>query len=158
MVDYKQKEKSGNRVKMFLDLSFFDSKLSDEKGYLKEDIITTIAENIAKVFADVENRGFNKLSNSQLRAFFNEVKAINNRLNDKEENWDSVYPSILLIKSKIEYRASKDSKMENLKKFLLEAIKYIQGENKKGKGYKAFKDFVVFFEAIVGYSYGLGIK
>lgn len=136
-----------------IEFNFFKEGFSDKKGNLREKLITDEAEEIAKAFVN------NKLSNSQLRAFFNEVKAINNRLNNKEENWDSVYPSILLIKSKIEYRASKDSKkMENFKEFLLKAVAYIQKENREGRGYKAFKDFVIFFEAIVGYSYGLGIK
>lgn len=136
-----------------IEFKFSKNGFSDEKGYLRENLITDEAKEIARAFAN------SKLSNSQLRAFFNEVKAINNRLDDKEENWKSVYPSVLLIKSKIEYRASKDpKKMEVFKDFLLNAISYIQEKNKTEKGYKAFKDFVVFFEAIVGYSYGLGIK
>lgn len=67
---------------------------------------------------------------------------------------------ILMIKSKIEYKAStKDGKKLNgFKDFLTEAVEYIRKENKTGKGYEAFKNFVIFFETIVGYCYGLGIK
>lgn len=135
-------------------LDFIDKNkgFSDEKGNLREELITIEAEEIAKTFV------IDRLSTSQLRAFFNEVKAINNRLDDKEENWNSIYPSILLIKSKIEYRAVKDDKMLNFKEFLLKSVAFIQKENRAGKGYKTFKDFVIFFEAIVGYSYGLGLK
>ena len=85
---------------------------------------------------------------------------INGLVLPDNENFEKVYPMILMIKSKIEYRASKNDekrKMKGFKTFLIEAINYIQKENKSEKGYKAFKDFVIFFEAIVGYSYGEGI-
>lgn len=134
---------------------FIEKGFWDAKGNIREDLITTEAENIAKSFL---GDGRNKLSNSQLRAFFNEIKGLNNRLADKEKNWENVYPLVLMVKSKIEYRASKDKKMAPLKNFLLKAIGYIQKENRNGKGYEAFKTFVIFFEAIVGYSYGLGIN
>lgn len=135
-----------------IELKFIQAGFCDEKGNLREDLITEEAKSIAKVLVE------DKLSNSQLRAFFNEIKAINNRLEDKKENWEKVYPSLLLIKSKIEYRASKDkNKMINFKEFLLQAIDYIKNKNKEGKGYETFKNFVIFFEAIVGYSYGFGI-
>ncbi|MCF0171263.1 MAG: type III-A CRISPR-associated protein Csm2 [Bacteroidaceae bacterium] len=136
-----------------IELIFKDKGFADIKGNIREDLITKEALSIAKYFKR-EN-----LSNSQLRAFFNEVKAINNRLEDNE-NFEKVYPMILMIKSKVEYRASKNDekrKMKGFKTFLIEAINYIQKENKSEKGYKAFKDFVIFFEAIVGYSYGEGI-
>lgn len=140
---------SGAEVK----LEFVKKGFTNSDGYIREELITEEALEIAKSFAE------NRLSNSQLRAFYNEVKAVNNRLDDKKEKFNEIYPMILMIKSKIEYRASKDgNKMRNFKLFLIEAINYIQKQNKIGKGYEAFKNFVIFFEAIVGYSYGLGIK
>lgn len=48
--------------------------------------------------------------------------------------------------------------MKGFKKFLTEGINYIQTENKTGKGYEAFKNFVIFFETVVGYCYGEGIR
>lgn len=138
-----------------IELNFIKEGFTDKKGYLRENLITEEAQSIAKHFVR------EKLSNSQLRAFFNEFKAINNRLNDKTENFDRVYPMILMIKSKIEYRASKkgeETKMKGFKKFIVEAINYIQKENKEGKGYEAFVNFIMFFETVVGYSYGEGIK
>ncbi len=139
-------------TKSDIELIFIKKGFTDIKGNIREELITEEALNIAKHFKN-EN-----LSNSQLRAFFNEIKAINNRLDDKKENFDKVYPMILMIKSKIEYRASKEKKkMEGFKCFLTEAVNYIQKENKAGKGHEAFKNFVIFFEAVVGYSYGVGI-
>lgn len=129
----------------------FENKgFTNKKGYLRDELITTEAKDIAQSFKD------DKLSKSQLRAFFNETKAINNRLGEDREKFDSIYPLILLMKSKIEYRASKDKdKMKNLKDFILKAISQIQKKKNEGKGYESFKNFVIFFEAIVGYYYGI---
>lgn len=126
--------------------------LVDEVGNLKEEVLTSMAQNQAKKFVD------NKLSTSQLRAFFNEFKAIKNRLDEEGKNFSSIYPMILMIDSKIAYRAKKDRKMEEFKAFINQGIAYIMEENKKGKGFKAFEDFLMYFEAVVGYSYGLGLK
>ncbi len=141
-----------------IEFEFSTKGFYDSKGYIREELLTTEAEKIAKLFADVENNGRNKLSNSQLRAFFNEVKGLNNRISRTKDNWQEVYPMVLMIKSKIEYRASKDTKMNVLKMFLLKGIAYIQKSNRENKGCETFKTFVTFFEAIVGYSYGQGIK
>lgn len=133
-------------------LAFIEKGFTDKKGNIREELITEEALEIANHFKT------DRLTKSQLRAFFNEIKAINNRLSDSKENFDKIYPMILMIKSKIEYRASKDkNKMKGFKMFLTEAINYIKKENDSNKGYEAFKNFVIFFEAIVGYSYGVGL-
>lgn len=157
-MSYNNEQKYGNKGqynkydKPQIKLNFAEKGFTDSKGNLREELITDEALDIAKYFKK------DNLSNSQLRAFFNEIKAINNRLNNDESNFEKVYPMILMIKSKIEYRASKDSKkMESFKQFLTEGVKYIQDQNKKGKGYEAFVNFAIFFEAVVGYSYGVGI-
>lgn len=148
--NYQKNNKSFDKPE--IELVFVEKGFTDSKGNIREELITEEALNIAKHFKS-EN-----LSNSQLRAFFNEVKAINNKLDDKKESFDKVYPMILMIKSKIEYRASKETKkMKGFKAFLIEAVTYVQKENKSGKGYEAFKNFVIFFEAVVGYCYGVGI-
>lgn len=124
----------------------------DEKGNLREALMTTEAEQIAKYFKD------DKLTKSQLRAFYNEVKALKNKLNiDKDEDkFSEIYPLILMMKSKVAYRASKDKKkMDGIKRFLDHGIEQIQKENRKGKGREAFENFATFFEVVVGYAYGL---
>lgn len=149
--NYSKNNKTFNEQE--LELKFKEKGFTDVDGYLREELITSEALKIAESFAS------NNLSNSQLRAFFNEVKAINNKLDDKKEKFNEVYPMILMLKSKIEYRASKEEKkMKNFKLFLTEAVNYIQKQNKIGKGYETFKNFIIFFEAIVGYSYGVGIN
>ncbi|MGF6907605.1 type III-A CRISPR-associated protein Csm2 [Fusobacterium sp. PH5-44] len=121
----------------------------DENGIIREDLITKEAELVAKWF------GEDKLTNSQLRAFFNEVKALKNKVDGKEEEFLKVYPSILLLKSKVQYRANKDGqKMKTLRDFILKNVDQIMKENKNGlkAGFDAFINFTIFFETIVGYS------
>lgn len=119
--------------------------------YLKENLITEEAKNIAKDFKN------EKLSASQLRAFFGEIKALKTRILDVEDNkredeFKKVYPLILIIKSKINYRYEKEkNKLNALKQFLDMGIELIQKENKNGKGCKTFLDFALFFEVVVGY-------
>ena len=135
-----------------IDFKFFKEGYWDNKGNIREELLTIEAEEVAKSF---ENSGLTK---TQLRAFFNEIKGLSNRIDGKKENWDKVYPMVLMIKSKVEYRSSKDSKMASLKHFLKRSVAYIQKENRANKGYQAFETFVIFFETVVGYSYGLKIK
>ena len=70
------------------------------KGFteLREELMLNEARDIAKVFTD------SKLSNSQLRAFFNEIKALQNKINKDEKLFEQNYPFILMLKSKAEYK------------------------------------------------------
>lgn len=128
----------------------------DEKGNLRETLMTKEAEQIAKYLKDDE------LTKSQLRAFYNEIKAIKNKLSisKDEDKFSEIYPLILMIKSKVVYRASRGTskdkkKMSGIKRFLELGIEQIQKENQKGKGREAFENFAIFFEVVVGYAYGL---
>lgn len=144
--------KSYNSKPQEIDFKFFKEGYWDNKGNIREELLTTEAEEVAKSFKE------GRLTNSQLRAFFNEIKGLSNRIDGKKENWAKVYPMVLMIKSKVEYRSSKDPKMASLKHFLKRSVAYIQRENRANKGYEAFETFVIFFETVVGYSYGLGIR
>lgn len=127
---------------------FYDKK----KNRMREELMTSEGENIAKLFEK------NGLTKSQLRAFYNEVKALKNKLDNNENNFESIYISILMLLSKVEYRAKeKDfTKMEGLKEFIKMGVYYIKEEyNEDVKaGIKAFKNFALFFEVVVGYTYG----
>lgn len=124
---------------------FYDKK----KKRLREELMTSEGENIAKLFKK------NGLTKSQLRAFYNEVKALKNKLDGNENNFESIYISILMLLSKVEYRA-KDSSLSGLKEFIKMGVYYIKEEyNEDVKaGIKAFKNFALFFEVVVGYTYG----
>lgn len=121
------------------------------KGFteLREELMLNEARDIAKVFTD------SKLSNSQLRAFFNEIKALQNKINKDEKLFEQNYPFILMLKSKAEYkyRNGQGAKITKpFRDFINESIDYI----KDNKSVKTFDNFCILFETIVGYYYGFG--
>lgn len=150
---------NGNRGNNFNQKVEFDF---EKKGYLKdgiirEELITEEAEKIAKLFSPDDFR--NKLSTSQLRAFFNEVKAIKNRVKDDGSNYNIVFPLILMLKSKAEYKGNSKGNSSKIpavfKDFLIANIDRLSKDKKEGNGKVAFDAFVMFFEAVVGYFYGI---
>ncbi len=131
---------------------FSEKGFLTEKGIIREELITTEAKEIAKEFV---KKG---LSVTQLRAFFNEVKIIKNRLKSDGTNYDKEFPLILLVKSKAEYKSkAKRAKIpEVFKNFLIASVDRIWKDKKEGKGKEIFDAYILFFEAIVGYFYGAG--
>lgn len=142
-------EASFESLNMRLD---FTEKGFREKGILRDDLILKEAKQIAR---DLYNMG-KGLSNSQLRAFFNEVKAIQSRINKDEKLFESNYPFILMLKAKADYKyrsGDKTAKItENFYYFINAGVDYII----KNKSLQAFEDFATLFEVVVGYFYGLG--
>lgn len=131
-----------------IEFKFSTLGFTDEKNNLREELMTIEAEDIAKKLKSV--------TTAQLRAFFNEIKALRNKLESKddEENFEKIYPLILMVKSKVQYRYSKDKiRLKILKEFIFAGIDRIIFEKKQGNGREAFKNFAIFFETIVGYAY-----
>lgn len=79
-------------------LDFTNLGFTDKNGNIREELLTNEAYSIAQYL--IKGDG---LSNSQLRAFFNEIKAINNRLDDKKENFEKniLYDTYDKIKNRI---------------------------------------------------------
>lgn len=130
---------------------FVEKGYTNKEGVLREELLTIEAREIAKILYE-NGKG---LSNSQLRAFFNEVKAIKNRIDDNEDLFIKNYPFILMLKSKAEYkyRNGKNSKItKEFRDFINASVDYI----KKNKSLETFNNFCLFFETIVGYFYGFG--
>lgn len=133
-----------------------DKGYFDEKGYLRKDLVVNEAEKIGKLFAQGSLNRYDKnntLSSSQLRNFFNEVKALDARV--EEDNFEENLPFILMLKSKASYayRGGKSSKIPaSFYEFLEKNVEVIQ---KRGD-IDTFKGFVDFFETVVGYFYGHG--
>ena len=137
-----------------------------EKGYknketniLRKELVSIESEKIAIELTKSKE----ELSNSQLRAFFNEInklklKYIKNDRNDEKENQEelgNLAIELLILKSKLEYRRGKSGSNklpENFYIFMKENIDYIVKNDKK----IYFKDFKTFFETVLGYMYGLG--
>ena len=123
---------------------------------IRKELVSDYAKEIAK---EIKNDN-SKLSNSQLRAFFNEINRLRQKYirDDKEENEKSLQNlaiELLILKSKLEYKRGKsgnDKLPEKFYIFMKENIDYVVEKDK----IEYFKDFKIFFETVVGYTYGLG--
>lgn len=125
-----------------------------EKKLLRKKVVSEYAKKIA------ENL---KISTSQLRIFFNELKRIElkcetkNSENDENLKVDKLHIELYILKSKLEYkkgtRTGNEEKEEflNFSYFIQENIEIIIKE----EDIQSFKDFMVFFETVIGYMYGL---
>jgi len=129
----------------------------DENGRLKRKLIENEAEKIGRLLA---KGGLNrekkkeKLTKTQLRNFYNEVKALEERIND-EDSFMNNLPHILMLKAKANYayRGGKNQKIpKSFKDFIVKNIEIISEE----ESYTSFDNFTTFFEAVVGYFYGHG--
>ncbi len=127
----------------------------DEKGNIREGLLDTEASDFAKKFVKFYKNGEidkkNSLSSSQLRRFFGEFRQLEKKVRAKD--FDAVKPLIKMVKSKASYAANpKNPKIPDaFKKFLIENVDKINEE-------KDFKAFMLHFEAVVGFCYGLGMK
>ncbi len=131
-----------------------------DKKIINEQLLDAKAEQVAKSFFKFEKgRRPRMVSSSQLRKFYNEVKALEKKLDNQP--FAVVYPLIKMVKSKVAY-ATAPSKIgsrdeiplyKNFKDFLMESIDSIPED-----GEKEFRAFCTYFEAVVGYYYGNGGK
>ena len=127
---------------------------NEAKTVLRKELVSTEAENIAKELKK------EKLSKSQLRSFFNEINKLKSKYiegteEEEQEKLENLGIELLILKSKLEYKKGKsgnDKLPENFYIFMKESIDYIVENDKK----IYFKDFKIFFETVVGYTYGLG--
>lgn len=124
---------------------------SDEKKETLDHSLFDNALKVAKSFFDSQG---NKISGSQLRKFYDEVKSLEKKIG--KIGWNSVFPLMKMLKSKILYATAptKINKKEkevynNFKNFIIENIDSIKDE-------KDFKAFCLYFEAVVGYYFGEG--
>jgi len=120
-------------------------KFRDEDGNLRRKLLTDEASEIAKEFKR------SNLTNSQLRKFYNEVKALKDRIEATEGNDEEKFKKneamIAMLKSKITYARYRPQgkNLEALKKFIDTFIDKI-------RSFQDFEDFIIFFEAVVGFA------
>lgn len=104
-----------------------------------------------KVSSFLKPKSGKRLTSSQIRKYFNEVKSL--KLKIEKLGFNKVKPSILLLKSKAAYdcpvKGSKKNIPEEFKEFIFNCVDSIKDE-------KDFEAFALYFEAIVGYFYGEG--
>lgn len=115
---------------------------TESKDTLRKELVSTEARNIAKNM---------KITNSQLRAFFNELKRLKQKyIDENEKNINKLHIELLILKSKLEYKKYGDKITNEFSKFMEKNIDIVINENTM----QSYKDFLVFFETVLGYMYG----
>ncbi|MBF0242171.1 MAG: type III-A CRISPR-associated protein Csm2 [Desulfamplus sp.] len=133
----------------------------DKNGIIKEELLDTEAEKVAKSFIVYRfNRNTNSnepddknsLSSAQLRRFFNEFRQLEKRVH--VDGFQKVKPLIKMVKSKASYASNpkRNGKIvPAFKDFLINNLDKIDTE-------KDFEAFMLHFEAVVGFFYGMGVS
>lgn len=136
-----------------LDLSFLEKGFFQdaEKTIIREELLDAKALFLGKGFAkggttDQGNFG-KKVSSSQLRNFFNDVRSLEAKITP--ENFEIYRPQIKMLKAKVSYARGRDKVSEAFENLISKCVDLIKDE-------KDFRAFILFFEAIVGFFYGEG--
>lgn len=117
---------------------------TESKNTLRKELVSTEAKNIA------ENM---KITNSQLRAFFNELKKLKQKyVEEDEKNLDKLHIELLILKSKLEYKKGGKKISDEFSEFMEKNFDIVIKENTM----QSYKDFLIFFETVLGYMYGFG--
>ena len=117
---------------------------TESKDILRKELVSTEEKNIA------ENM---KITNSQLRAFFNELKKLKQKYVDEDEkNLDKLHVELLILKSKLEYKKGGKKITDEFSEFMEKNFDIVIKENTM----QSYKDFLIFFETVLGYMYGFG--
>ena len=133
----------------------------DENGVIRSDLLEKEASKQAEEFVvyrknyktgikEVDKKKI--LSSAQLRKFFNEFRQLEKKVGI--EGFDKVKPLIKMVKSKAAYASNPDNPKipPPFKNFLMTNLDRIEGE-------KDFQAFMLHFEAVVGFFYGIeGVK
>ena len=116
---------------------------TESKDTLRKELVSTEAKNIAKNM---------KITNTQLRGFFNELKRLKQKyVDENEKNINKLHIELLILKSKLEYKKYGDKITNEFSEFMEKNIDIVIKENTM----QSYEDFLVFFETVLGYMYGL---
>jgi len=127
----------------------------DKDGNIRIDLLDAEAYSLANSFVKRNPRDERKLidkeslSSAQMRRFYGKFKLLEKKV-DEEKNFPKIKPFIKMEKSKAHYAAnpSKPKIPKSFKNFLIENIDRIEEK-------PDFKDFMLHFEAVVGFFYGI---
>ncbi|CUS82465.1 CRISPR-associated protein Csm2 [Candidatus Kryptonium thompsonii] len=128
---------------------YFLRKTSDDKWVIKEEMVTTKAEKWADEFIGRDPRK-PELKSAQLRKFYNEVRALADRV--EVEGFEKVKPLIKMLKVKVNYQKGRKLVPEKFVDFITECVDQVNDKEDFLDG------FVKHFEAVVGYYYGKAEK
>lgn len=127
--------------------------LDEKKKTIRPELLDKDAQEEAKKWAKEKDRKTNNpiFTVSQLRKYFGEVKNLERQMMVlKKEGWDTIYPMVKMLKSKVTYDMRRDNKIPNeFKEYIYNCVDSI-------KEIEDFKAFLKYFEASVGFYYGEG--
>jgi CRISPR-associated protein Csm2 len=124
----------------------------DKDGNIRPELLNEEAERSAKSFAE----GHDRLSTNQLRRFYGDFKQLEKKYKtkagskEKEKVFNEILPLVKMQRSKSEYALARKTITNGFKNFLVENIQFIDNWQK-------FEDFMLYFEAVVGFCYGEGV-
>ena len=115
------------------------------------------AVSVAESFIGIDRNGSKiKITTSQLRRIFDEVKRIERILTVSPDQWEAQYPYIKMIKYKVAYQVARTSDEKgkfaeaklyiNLEKFICSCIDLVDNREK-------YSVFVALFESVYGFYY-----
>ncbi len=115
-----------------------------------KDLVDKVAESQAKA---LNGNGRDKVKTTQLRKYFHEIKEIYHQICDNEnpeEMFKKQLYRIKLLRSKVAYDAGRDTNKipPSLKNF-------IENASTKCNQWSEFEKFVLHFEAVLGFFYGI---
>lgn len=130
---------------------------SSGKQVIRDDLMAEHAQAYGETFAS-RDRNL-QVSSSQLRAFYSDVKALEQKLDrrieqgqDKDEAFQEIYYLVKMLKSKASYVQGKRSggRVSQLfRDYIHKCVDAIERE-------EDFRAFLKFFESTVGFYYGAG--
>lgn len=127
-----------------LDLSNLDEGYR-VTGHLRGDLLDSIADGYGQRFAKHPQ---DKVSSSQLRRFYSDVKQLQRDIQtNREATWALYEARVRMLKSKVAYAAGRKTISRAFQQFVSKCIEQIND-------LQSFEDFCLFFESVVGYYYG----
>ena len=126
----------------------------DEKKKIRYQLLDEEAQKEAQKWTYKKDNGetVGKLSTSQLRKYYGEVKHLERQMIVLEDGWETIFPLVKMLKAKVAYDSGrKDSKIPHEFKQCIEDC--VNSISKDGE--ENFKAFLKHFEAVVGYYYGI---
>lgn len=136
-------------------MSYFDETGKNLRPELLNEEAQSAANQFIVKWPNGKTDENNSIKNSQLRRFFNEFKNLERQLNQRQGNEDeafrSIKPLVKMANAKVVYAKARKVVPESFVKWLQVNVQSIETA-------KDFKAFLLHFEAVVGFCYGLNPK
>jgi len=135
-----RRQGGGDRATQRLTDEYLKGGYFDVSGNIYEDLLTTMADQIAQMFA----KAYPKLKNHQLRRFYQHTRAAENKLR-MTSDWPSTNVDIKKLKSFVAEAKGKDKVPEVFYDFINRNIDWVKDEKSFLQG------FLEHFQAVVAY-------